>query len=347
MSDIILSPNMNLPVPVVGVEAGPQWATDVNNSLNIIDSHSHVPGYGVLVPSAGIDINADLPFSGFNATLLKSARFSSQTSPLTGASPDLGCVYVSGADLYFNDTAGNQVRITQSGSVAGSAGTITGLPSGTASAAYASLSGTFTFLQATSTGANIDAATLIIRYPGSYPTPAGNYVALQAPSTLATGYALTLPTTLPAANNSFLSSSTAGVMAYVAPETTSFQVASSTLSIKAAAQAGSRQILVQSSNSSSLSVIRGVVDGAGLITVGEGFTAGRGGTGNYTISFATSFSGLPAVIATHNDAGAGSPPSGLVISVFNISAGAVQIGIRNLSGTATDAQFSFFAVGAR
>lgn len=193
MSDVTISPNMNLPVPIVGQELAPTWATDLNNSLNLIDSHNHSANQGVQINPSGININADLPFNGNNAISLRTTRFVSQLSPIPASGLDIGCLYESGVDLYYNDGAGNQIRITQGGNVAGAAGTITGLPSGTASASYQSSSGTFVFDQATSTGANIDVASIIIRYPGSYPTPAGNFILLEAPSSLSGGYSLILP----------------------------------------------------------------------------------------------------------------------------------------------------------
>lgn len=190
---------MNLIVPIVGVELGPNWANDLNADLTVLDQHNHSAGSGLQINPSGLNINTDLTFNSNNAISLRSARFTPQGSALSGAQ-DLGCIYETGVDLYYNDGNGNQIRITQSGSVAGSTGTITGLPSGTAGAAYQSASGTFQFEQATSTAANLDVATVVIRYPGSYPTPTGNFIALQAPTSLASGYALTLPS-LPAQQN--------------------------------------------------------------------------------------------------------------------------------------------------
>ncbi len=160
----------------------------------------------------------DLPFNGNNATLLRSVRFQAQVSAITAVPPDLGCLYEAGVDLYYNDGAGNQVRITQGGAVTGATGTITGLPSGTASAAFVSASGTFVFQQATSTAANMDVGTLILRYPGSYPTPAGNFIALEAPTSLATGFAFTLPNNTPSVNQSALVSDTSGHLSYMNPD---------------------------------------------------------------------------------------------------------------------------------
>jgi len=200
MANFFISTNMSLVIPVPTVDPGPDWAQNLNASLTIIDSHTHSPGSGVQITPTGININADLSFNTLNnATNLRSVRFFPNPSVLALAT-DIGCLYESGVDLYYNDGAGNNVRITQSGSVTGSAGTITGLPSGTASASYQSGSGTFRFLQATNTGANIDVASVIVRYPGSYPAPTGNFIILEAPSSLSSGYALTLPALPPQTN---------------------------------------------------------------------------------------------------------------------------------------------------
>lgn len=225
MSNFIVSPNMNLPVPDVALEPGPQYAIDINSCFSVIDGHNHAPGSGVQVPSAGININVDLPFNGNNATFLRSSRYSINASPLSGAS-DLACSYSAGpnGELYWNDLSGNQVQLTNGGSPAGSAGTITGLPSGTASAAYSSVSGTFIFERATATAANLDIGTIVLRYPGSYPSPSGNFIALEAPSSLSTGFSLVLPANLPGSNSSLIGSSASGVLSY-------FNVDGSTLDI--------------------------------------------------------------------------------------------------------------------
>src|SRR5947209_20444971 len=60
----------------LGVEPpGTSWLELQNTSFDKVDQHSHAPGFGVPVPSAGLNINADLPFGGNNATALRSARF--------------------------------------------------------------------------------------------------------------------------------------------------------------------------------------------------------------------------------------------------------------------------------
>lgn len=230
MANFFSSPNMNLSVPVVGVDPGPDWANNLNASLTILDAHTHSPGSGVQVTPSGLNINADLAFGSNNATLLRTVRFVPQSAALTGAS-DLGCLYEVGNDLYYNSGAGAAVQITNGSSIVGAGGTITGLPSGTASASYSSVPGTFVFQKATSTAANMDIATLILRYPGSYPTPSGNYIAIQAPTSLASGYSLTLPATTPAANNSLIGFSTSGIGAYVNTDNSTLVIASNTIKV--------------------------------------------------------------------------------------------------------------------
>lgn len=183
----IVSPNMNLSIPTVGVEPGPTYAQDINNSLTAIDQHNHTAGQGVQITPSGLNINADLTFNNFNATEFRSIRFQSQTS-LLALSTDLGCLYESGVDLYYNDGLGNQVRITQSGGIAGSPGSISGLVS-PASATYVSGSQTFVWESDASTPANMDAGAYIFRNL----TPSSFGITVQAPASLSSDYTIVLP----------------------------------------------------------------------------------------------------------------------------------------------------------
>ncbi len=199
---------MNLPVPAVGQDPGPDWATNVVACMSSIDSHTHGAGQGVAITPAGLDINSDLPINVNNIITIRSSRYSAQVTPLA-LSSDIGCVYVAGLDLYFNDVSGNQVRITQGGSVAGAAGTITGLPSGTASAAYAA--GTFTFQSATSTPATMAVGPLVIgRSAASSKT-----VTLAPNSGQGSNYSMTFPSALPVATSIVIMTNT-GDLSYAA-----------------------------------------------------------------------------------------------------------------------------------
>lgn len=207
MANTTTSPNMGLPVPVVSVDPGPDWATNVNASLGIIDGHNHSSGQGVAIGPSGMNINTDLPMNNNNLTTARTVRFQPQNSTIAASSPDLGCLYESGVDLYYNDGSGNQVRITSGGSVTGSTGTITGLPSGTAGASFSA--GTFTFQAATSTPATMNVGPLVV----------GNQIASSSTVTIApnaaigSNYNFTLPASLPAAAN-YMTLDNSGNVAY-------------------------------------------------------------------------------------------------------------------------------------
>lgn len=190
MANTTASPNMGMPVPTVSQDPGPDWATNVDACLSIVDSHTHTAGQGVPITPQAININSDLTFAGNNGTNFRSVRFSPQSGTITGPS-DLGALYENDVDLYYVDGAGNQVRITQGGSVTGSSGTITGLPSGTASASFAG--STFTFQSATNTPATINAGTYIL----GQTVAGGKNVTIAANGAQAANYNLTLPIALP------------------------------------------------------------------------------------------------------------------------------------------------------
>jgi hypothetical protein len=203
MATEYISPNMDLVIPVPTQDPGPNWSYALNASLTILDAHNHVSGSGVQIPTAGLNINANLNFNTFAAMDLYASTFSPRSGTLSPVSPYISCAYAVGSngELYWNDSNGHSVQITLNGSVNVSGGIgFTGLPSGTAAANYLSASGTFQFLQSVGTGANLDVASIAIRYPGSYPNPSGDYIQLEAPSSLASAYSLILPA-LPAQTN--------------------------------------------------------------------------------------------------------------------------------------------------
>ncbi len=186
MSNTITSTNMSLPIPIPGVDAGPDYANNLAACLVTLDSHNHTPGSGIQLTPASLNINSAVAFNGYSATSLSAVVFQAQPSLATELA-----TYVIGNDLYYNDGSGNVVRITQSGSVTGATGTITGLPSGTAGAAYSA--GTFTFTSASLTGANLDGASVVLRNNSA----SSKGLTLSPPNAMAANYGLTLPS-LPA-----------------------------------------------------------------------------------------------------------------------------------------------------
>lgn len=203
MSNTTLSPNMSLVVPTVSTDPGPDWSNNLNASLSILDQHNHSPGSGVQVTPAGLNINSDLAMNNHSLTNMKAAIFTPQLSFST-----IEALYVSGVDLFYNDGNSNSVRITQGGAVSGATGTITGLPSGTASASYQSVSGTFQFQSATNTPANLSGASVLIAQQTTSP----NFITLQSPNSLAAAYSITFPTATPG-TTSFLTMGTTGILA--------------------------------------------------------------------------------------------------------------------------------------
>ena len=190
----VLTPNMNLTLPVPTSEPGPAWAFEINTALGLVDSHDHTAGKGVPITPQAININSVLSFNGNNAAQIGAVLLAAQSvDPLSNFS-----VYAKGVDLYYTDGNGNHIQLTTLGGVAGTRGSIGSLVA-PASATYIAGNGTFQFQQGVGIAGNGDFGTMILRYPGSYPTPAGtNWIALEVPSSIAAGYAVTLPAAPPA-----------------------------------------------------------------------------------------------------------------------------------------------------
>lgn len=182
---------MNLNLPVVGGEFGPQYASDNNAAFFQVDSHNHTSGQGVQIPPAGININGDLPFNGNNATSMNAVEFNNNISPLPGASPFLNSIYFAAGDFYVNDEVGNQIQITKNGAVNA---TSSGISSGTASASFSG--GVLIVDSNVNTPANIQAGSILI----GNNVANSKFVTLQAPGALSSNYSLTLPQ-IPGANS--------------------------------------------------------------------------------------------------------------------------------------------------
>lgn len=208
MADFSNSTNMSLPIPTVSIAPGPTWASLLNSCLTLVDAHTHAPGSGVQITPDAINISSDLTMNAQNLIDSRSLRLAIN-SALLGTASDLACLYASGVDLYFNDANGNQIRITQSGGVVGSPGSITGLVS-PASAAYVPGTSTFVWQSDANKAANMDAGALILRNL----TTSSFGLTLQPP-TLGSDYTLTLPTVPGAA--SFMQMSSGGVMSASVP----------------------------------------------------------------------------------------------------------------------------------
>lgn len=123
---------MNLILPTPGEQLGPTWASNLNTALTAIDSHDHTSGKGASIGVAALTIDANLSFKDLSstasvpyaATNLKYSSFTKQLTPSTDV-PSTGTsavtsVLFSGTslgELYYNDGSGNQIQITDAGSI--------------------------------------------------------------------------------------------------------------------------------------------------------------------------------------------------------------------------------------
>jgi hypothetical protein len=205
------TPYMTLVLPVPGSTPGPDWATQLVTALGLVDSHDHSTGKGNPVTPAGLNINADLSFGGFQATDLKTATFSAQSSSLSSTFKH--CVYDTGGDLYWNNGSGTAVQLTSGSTI--NVSSVNGI-SGLAAPASASFSTPdFVFKSASTTYGKIDVADIKLF---EYAAGITNAVTIKSPTTLAASYNLTLPAATPVAT-SYLSMSSAGVLATVSSDT--------------------------------------------------------------------------------------------------------------------------------
>ncbi len=107
---------MSLNLPIVSVTVGPTYATQQNTAMDVIDAHDHTTGKGVQVPTAGLNINANLQFNSFAAIELSYLGLETQVS----APSTILTVYVKGGDLYYKNSSGTEVQVTNGSSVASS-----------------------------------------------------------------------------------------------------------------------------------------------------------------------------------------------------------------------------------
>jgi len=217
------SPNMGLTIPVPTVTEGPQYAQEIQQNFNLIDSHNHTSGQGALIPLNALTISQNLNMNAYSVTNLKSTALVNQVS----APAENGSVYMSGDNLYWKDgTGAYNVQITNGNSLAGAAGTISGLPFGTASAAYLSGSGTFRFQSATNVGADVDCRTVTLR--NNVVSSFGMQV---LPPSLAANLQVTLP--LVPASTKIVAMDSAGAMAAnIDADNSSIEIVTNNLQVK-------------------------------------------------------------------------------------------------------------------
>lgn len=188
-----VTPNMQLVVPEVLVTTGPQYATQINSALDVVDAHDHSPGKGVRITPSGLNINTDLPFGNNAATGVKAVALQAQTSVLT-----TGAVYNKGGNLFYRDGSSNEIQLTSGGALnVSSVGAITGLSS-PASASFVSLNSSFVFLNDATTYAKLEIGDVLV-YSRAGSVGSVNAVTLVA-DVGTSAYSLRLPASAPLDN---------------------------------------------------------------------------------------------------------------------------------------------------
>jgi hypothetical protein len=369
MANFNVTPNMQLPNPVPGVDPGPDYASNLQSCMNIIDQHNHTTGQGVQIVPAAININADLPFNSNNAISLRSVRFVSQSSPIANSAPNVGILYVSGNELWYNDyTGGNQVQITTNGQINA---TSSGIASGTATAAFSA--GTLVVKSSSTSFANVDLQSVLLSNAGNLT----NQLTLLAP-TLSSSYDLTLPV-VPSVTSIMALDSSGNISAPYTVDNSTIVIASNVIKVASqgitatqianttitAAQIVNGTItgtqiasnvslsgsgvkiqntspVLSSKNTAYVQVVRGYINSSGGLISGEGISViNHVGTGVYNVYFSTTFATTPAITITPSD------PSSLdTIATFGtLSTTMVSIYINQNGSVPTDSAFCFIAMG--
>lgn len=152
--------SLGITLPTVSVTAGPTWATSLNTALQAI-----ITAVETRVVPSGLNINADVEFNGYEAEELGAAKFENKSSSFSGATHPRS-VYVRDGELYFNDSSGNEVKLTSSGQL--NAGGLGGIEGDYGSSYDASLyfddaTSTFRFLESAALRALIDCGQILLR----------------------------------------------------------------------------------------------------------------------------------------------------------------------------------------
>ena len=175
---------MSIPMPIPGLDPGPDYANNQNAGFLIVDSHNHTAGKGVPIPPAGLNISSNLTFQGNAATNLSYSSYAAGASA-TSSIQSISTAPASGInELFWTDSNGVATQITKNGVVNSTASSIPGESYG---------SGTFTWRQGSgsNTPANFDIGSITIR-PNTALTTYG--IQLSPPSSISSFYTITLPT---------------------------------------------------------------------------------------------------------------------------------------------------------
>lgn len=189
------TPYMNLTLPVVGPlgTQGPDWATEINAALTLIDQHDHSSGLGKQITPAGININQTFQMNSNQISEIASLALDNLVSQPSSAN----LVYEYAGELYFNDANANQVQLTSGGTInVASVGTISGDYGGSnpANVSFSNLTETYLFTKSPGETGSIACGPVFI-----YQNTAGSFYAqIQQNVAQASNLDWTLPVDYPA-----------------------------------------------------------------------------------------------------------------------------------------------------
>lgn len=216
-------PNMSIELPTLGADNG-AWDDKLNAGLTLIDAHDHTSGKGPRVPTAGININADLAFGGFGPTGLGKAAFNAVTALAAGSKT----LFVNAADneLYWRTNGGTNVKLTSGTTlnITLVGGIVGDYSSVGAEVAYDDANDLYTFKQQGSPKPWARIASGPVRI-FEFNTTESVYVELAVAAALAASYSITLPAALPGATTSLLQITAAGLVSYSNTLASSFTAA--------------------------------------------------------------------------------------------------------------------------
>jgi hypothetical protein len=246
---------LGVTLPVVEVTPGPAWASLVNQALQaLIDSVE------AKVTPAGISIDADLDAKGQAVTGLDRLRLQNRGA-LSGPT-NARSLYVRDGELYYNDGAGNEVKLTDGGSLnAAALGGFTGdYGLGAEAAHYSAAATRFRFTSAADVNAELDTGDILLRQRAA----AALAIKVKSPAGLAAAIERVLLGANPA-STSLLTISSSGVEAATRAPSVDSLAASGTVTANAASVSGT----VTAATVSATTVSAGSVTGSGSITTAE------------------------------------------------------------------------------
>ena len=182
-------PNMSLVTPAQGGDSG-TWDDKINACFVLADAHDHTAGKGARVPTAGLNINADVPMGGFGITALGKITFNTIAAPVSGSKN----LFVNSADneLYWRSNAGVNVKLTSGASINTTlvGGIVGDYSSVGAALAYDDANKRYTFKTQTATWARTASGPIRIY---EFNTSESVYVEHVAAAALAASYTVTWP----------------------------------------------------------------------------------------------------------------------------------------------------------